>query len=120
MENSAITTAKTLLVSFTAKDSEASSELKNALNYLADMSKHEEGILRYEVFRSDNNPLDYYVLETWSGEWALEKHLTQTHVLDFVQHCKLLLAAPFTIVPLAIPFTPEWLKPLITNSISLN
>lgn len=120
MENSAITTAKTLLVSFTAKDSEASSELKNALNYLADMSKHEDGILRYEVFRSENNPLDYYVLETWSGDLALEKHLTQIHVLDFVQHCKHLLAVPFTIVPLAIPFKPDWLKPLLTDSISLN
>jgi quinol monooxygenase YgiN len=120
MENSTITNAKTLLVSFTAKDRESSQELKNALNYLADMSRHEKGILRYEVFRSDNNELEYYVLETWSSERALENHLSQPYVHDFAYQCKLLLQKPFSIVPLGIPFTSEWLKPMVTNSISLN
>ena len=120
MDKLTINTAKTLFVSFTAKDLESSLKLKNALNYLADLSRNEEGIIRYEVFRSDNNPLDYYVLETWSTERTLENHLNQFHVMDFATQCMLLLAKPFTIVPLAIPFKSEWLKPLITNSISLN
>lgn len=120
MENLTVNTTKTLFVSFTAKDRESSLKLKNALNYLADLSKNEEGIIRYEVFRSDVNELDYYVLETWSGERTLEKHLNQFHVRDFATQCQLLLAKPFTIVPLAMPFKSEWLKPLITNSISLN
>jgi len=120
MEKSAINTTKTLLASFSAKDEKSSIELKNALNYLADLSKNEEGIIRYEVFRSDNNQLEYFVLETWSGEWALEKHLTQSHVLEFVQYCKLMLAAPFTIVPLSMPFKADWIKPLLTHGIGLN
>lgn len=120
MENSTLTTAKTLLVNFTAKNSQSSTELQYALNYLADISRNEEGFIRYEVFRSDNNHLEYYVLQTWSGERALERHLNQMHVLEFAAQCKLWLARPFTIVPLSMPFKAEWLKPLITNSISLN
>ena len=120
MKNLMVNTAKTLFVTFTAKDMKSSLTLKNALNYVADLSKNEEGIIRYEVFMSDNNPLDYYVLETWSSERTLENHLNQFHVRNFVTECQLLLASPFSIVPLAIPFKPEWLKPLITNSISLN
>jgi len=120
MENSTLTTAKTLLVNFTAKDNQSSIELKNALNYLADISRNEKGFIRYEVFRSDNYHLDYYVLQTWSDERALEKHLNQDHVLEFAAQCKLLLARPLNIVPLSMPFKAEWLKPLISNSISLN
>lgn len=120
MENTTPVTAKSLLVSFSAKDSQSSEELKYALNYLADISKSEEGIIRYEVFRSDNNHLDYFVLQTWNGENALEKHLNQNHVLEFASHCKLLLAKPFNIVPLSMPFKADWLKPMLTQSISLN
>jgi len=120
MEQSSINAIKTLLVSFIAKDRESSVKLKNALNYLADISKNEQGVLRYEVFRSDNNELEYYVLETWSGERTLEKHLLQPHVTDFANQCKLWLQKPFSITPLAIPFKSEWLKSLVTNSISLN
>lgn len=120
MENSTLITAKTLLVHFTAKDNEASIELKNALNYLADISKSEEGFIRYEVFMSDNNRLDYYVLQTWTGERSLERHLNQNHVLEFAAQCKLLLARPLSVVPLSMPFKAEWLKPLLTSSIGLN
>lgn len=120
MEKLTVNAAKTLLASFTAKDRESAIKLKNALNYLADLSKDEEGIIRYEVFRSDNNELDYYVLETWNSERTLENHLGQWHVMNFSAECRHLLSKPYTIVPLAIPFKSEWLNPLITNSISLN
>ena len=120
MENSTLTTAKTLLVYFSAKDSQSAEELKYALNYLADISKNEEGFIRYEVFMSDNNRLDYYVLQTWTGERSLERHLNQNHVLEFAAQCKLMLARPFSIVPLSMPFKAEWLKPLLTSSIGLN
>ena len=120
MQKLTVNTAKTLLESFTAKDRESAIKLKNALNYLADRSKDEEGIIRYEVFRSDNNELEYYIVETWNSERTLENHLSQWHVIDFAAECKHLLAKPYTIVPLGIPFKSEWSKPLITNSISLN
>lgn len=120
MAKSTPATAKSLLINFSAKDSQSSEELKNALNYLADISKNEEGIIRYEVFRSDNNHLDYYVLQTWTGERALERHLNQDHVLEFAAHAKLLLARPFSIVPLSMPFKADWLKPMLTQGISLN
>jgi quinol monooxygenase YgiN len=113
-------TAKTVFASFKAKDAKASLQLKEALNKLLGHSRAEEGTIWYEVFQSPVSRLEFYVLEIWNGETALQQHLDQPHLKEFTALCDMLLEKPFSTIALTTPLQAEWLKKAFTNVVSLN
>ena len=87
---------KTAWVTFKAIDRENAQSLETLLSELAQTSKHEHGMVRYEVFHAEDDNLVYYVRESWEDETAMQQHLEQPHLVQFAQSVSKLLAIPFT------------------------
>lgn len=119
MENQ-LTQAKTLFASYKAVDRTASEKLKKALNHLFDLSKQEAGMIQYEVFQSQTNELEFYVMETWSNESALQRHLNQPHLQKFVELCQTVLAEPFSAIAMKSPLATEWFRNQFAHTIGIN
>ena len=89
---------KTAFVTFNAKSQSFSKELESALLELKSLSKNEEGFVQYEVFKSEADPLLYYVRESWVSQEAFEKHLAQPHLVRFGKETVNWLTEPFTAI----------------------
>ncbi|WP_224994660.1 putative quinol monooxygenase [Cesiribacter sp. SM1] len=87
---------ETALVNLKAKDNQNAEHLKNALLHLKKLSQDEMGMVHYEVFQSKEDPLIYYVRESWSSQDMLNRHLEQPHLQKFVRDTQEWLTAPFT------------------------
>jgi len=88
---------KTAWVTFNAINMESAASLEKLLHELAQNSKDEQGMVRYEVFRAQDNVLSYYVRESWEDEAAMQQHLAQPHLARFSAAANKLLRAPFAL-----------------------
>jgi quinol monooxygenase YgiN len=89
---------KTAFVSLKAKNQSTAKELEADLLQLKKLSTNEEGIVQYEVFKSETDPLFYYVRESWSDQSTFEKHLSQPHLKQFGNDVTNWLTEPFTAI----------------------
>ena len=54
--------------------------VRDALVALAASSRAEDGCLSYELFESAAAPSTFVTIETWTGQEALDAHMTSRHV----------------------------------------
>jgi quinol monooxygenase YgiN len=70
-------------------------EVTALLQHLAAQSRKEAGCLGYQVLQNGSDPGDFVLVEEWSGNAALDAHMTTAHVQDaFAQAPALLAKAP--------------------------
>ncbi len=67
------------------------------LSSLVAPTRAEEGCLRYDLLRSDDDPAEFIFLEEWTGEPALTRHFASRHFEMAGEQLTGLLAAPTTI-----------------------
>ncbi|RQM34150.1 putative quinol monooxygenase [Rhodococcus ruber] len=71
--------------------------VRGALVALAAASRDEDGCVSYELFESGSAPGTFVTVEVWSGQEALDAHMTSRHVTSALatvgEH---LAAAPVT------------------------
>lgn len=91
---------KTLFVTLKAKDKQAAELILSTLNNLRTLAATEAGMLKYEIFQSEENALCYYVRESWENEEALQRHLKTQQIADLVELSKTALTEMFTVLPL--------------------
>jgi quinol monooxygenase YgiN len=111
---------KTLFVSFEPKDAEAAVQFGEVLNALYKLSQSEEGMVRYEIFRPEDDCNEYYVMETWSCERTLQQHLRQPHLIAFAELCKILLARPHKVIAMKQDFFNSGLQKIFAGGVNLN
>lgn len=70
------------------------------LRNLQALSANEPGIVKYEVFQSEENELHYYVRESWENEETLQRHLKTKQIAGLVEISKTALTKMFTALPL--------------------
>jgi quinol monooxygenase YgiN/ketosteroid isomerase-like protein len=92
---------KTAFVSLKAKDQASANELKAALLQLQRLSAGEPGIIAYEVFRTEQSPLDFSVRESWTDQASYERHCATPHLQQFAKDTEKWLQQPFTALDLA-------------------
>ncbi|EME64406.1 hypothetical protein G352_12524 [Rhodococcus ruber BKS 20-38] len=54
--------------------------VRSALVALAAASRDEDGCVSYELFESGSAPGTFVTVEVWSGQEALDAHMTSRHV----------------------------------------
>lgn len=54
-----------------------------ALNEMVDLSKKDDGCLRYELYIDAENPLKYLIFEEWASEVLWKTHMQQDHIKNF-------------------------------------
>ena len=86
---------KTAYVTLHAKDQPSAKSIETSLLFLQKLSDSEPGKVRYEIFQSEKNPLDYYVRETWEDQASLEKHIATPHLQEFSSKSAGWLTQPF-------------------------
>lgn len=58
-------------------------ELRQRLEFVAAMSRIEDGCLRYELFTDRSGSSDLYFLGEWANQKSLDAHNQTQHVKDF-------------------------------------
>jgi quinol monooxygenase YgiN len=76
-------------------------DLQDALLALQTVSREDPGCLQYTVFNDGHRPEKFVLFEGWSSADALKAHNEESHVKEFVKTVDSLLAAPFSVTPLA-------------------
>ncbi|GGH64502.1 quinol monooxygenase YgiN/predicted ester cyclase [Filimonas zeae] len=87
---------KTAFVTLKAKDQESADALQASLFTLQRLSVNEPGIIAYEIFRSEDEPLQFNVRESWKNAAAFEQHCNTPHLEKFVSDTKGWLTEPFS------------------------
>jgi quinol monooxygenase YgiN len=89
-----------LLPVFVAKPGRGA-ELLDRLVALRRASLADQGCIAYRLFRDEENPDRFVLVEEWSDAGALEAHNEQPHVARFVAESRDLLVEPFVVTRLA-------------------
>lgn len=58
-------------------------ELRQRMEFVAAMSRSEDGCLRYELFADRDGNSDLYFLAEWENQESLDAHNQTQHVKDF-------------------------------------
>ena len=72
-------------------------ELENLLTGLIGPSRADEGCNTYILHRDPENSGNFMFYEVWSSREALDKHLAQPHLKDFLRQSEKLLAEPLDV-----------------------
>lgn len=89
---------KTAYVTMHARDAASAKNLESSLLNLKTISDTEPGKMRYEIFRAEDSPLDYFVRESWEDDQAFERHLNTSHLKQFGIDTVNWLTQPFSAV----------------------
>jgi len=57
-------------------------------------TRAEKGCLGYELYRSDDDPCDFYFVEHWATEEDFRRHMGSAHVAEFEKTVEKVAAAP--------------------------
>ena len=55
-------------------------EVLRVLQHVAQLTRQEEGCLRYDIYRDSTNPMRINTIEVWSDEAALNRHMNAPHL----------------------------------------
>ncbi|MCX9156584.1 antibiotic biosynthesis monooxygenase [Niveibacterium sp. 24ML] len=55
-------------------------EAIRVLRHAAELTRQEEGCLRYDLYREGSNPLRINTIEVWADEASLNRHMSAPHV----------------------------------------
>ena len=91
---------KTAYVTLHAKDEQSAKSLEASLLNLQLLSQDEPGKVHYEIFQSENAPLDYFVRESWEDQAAFEQHINTPHLQQFGADTANWLTQPFDVIML--------------------
>jgi quinol monooxygenase YgiN len=58
--------------------------VKAELEKLIEITRAEEGCLRYDLHRDNENPAHFMFYETWESRELLRKHLDAQHLKDYM------------------------------------
>lgn len=83
----------TLIVRFDVVSDQETAFAK-ALSDLIELTRAEQGCLRFEVAQAQANPHEFILIEQWVDQKALDQHNRTTHLQTFVSQHPLLLAQP--------------------------
>jgi quinol monooxygenase YgiN/ketosteroid isomerase-like protein len=92
---------KTAFVTLNSRNQQSANALKESLLNLQRLSVNEPGIIAYEVYQSPDQPLTFFVKESWKDAASFEQHCSTPHLQKFVTDTNEWLTAPFTAQMLA-------------------
>jgi quinol monooxygenase YgiN len=55
-------------------------EVIRILRQAAELTRQEEGCLRYDLYREGSNPLRINTIEVWADQASLNRHMSAAHV----------------------------------------
>ena len=58
-------------------------ELKAILKYLLDNTRGTQGCLKFDIYQTKNNPVEFILMESWENEEALSSYFKSETYLDF-------------------------------------
>lgn len=76
---------------------EKAKETEILMKSLVPITQEEEGCISYEVFQETAKSNTYFFLEAWESEEALDKHLSNDHMTNFVKSGEELFAEPLEV-----------------------
>lgn len=65
----------TVITEFRPKDDYSATELENIFQKLIKETPGETGNIAYEVLRTSNTPITYFIIEKWASEKDLQRHI---------------------------------------------
>jgi quinol monooxygenase YgiN len=73
------------------------SETETLMKSLIPITQKEDGCISYEVFQETAQSNTYFFIETWDSKEALEKHLSNEHMVHFVKLGEELFSEPLEV-----------------------
>ena len=73
---------------------ETAGELQQLMLELVGPSRRESGCISYELFRDEENPLEFVTMERWANQAAADAHMVTPHVAAAIAKAGSLLAQP--------------------------
>ncbi|MFT3903829.1 MAG: putative quinol monooxygenase [Niabella sp.] len=86
----------TVIAKMTAKESKLS-ETKSLLQSLVAPTRKEDGCIQYDLHQGKQDEHTFLFYEIWQSQEALDKHLANTHMVDFVGKADGLLENPMEV-----------------------
>ncbi|KFF73693.1 MULTISPECIES: putative quinol monooxygenase [Chryseobacterium] len=86
----------TVIAKITAKKSKVK-ETKALLQSLVNPTLKEEGCNQYDLYQGKPEEYIFFFYENWESRDALEKHLVNTHLVDFREKAQDLLEKPMEV-----------------------
>lgn len=86
----------TVIAKITAKKSKVK-ETKALLQSLVNPTLKEEGCIQYDLHQGKPEEYIFFFYENWESRDALEKHLANTHLVDFREKAQDLLEKPMEV-----------------------
>lgn len=90
----------TLLTRLDAKDEAAATALAAVLSELSGTVPSEPGSLAYEAFGTEEDPMTFYIKESWSSREDADRHARRVETDGYVERSVDLLATPLATVTL--------------------
>lgn len=74
---------------------ESADQLSRVLQSLLEPTRKEAGCIAYDLFRNQDNPVEFVTVESWMDQAAADRHLTTPHIAEaFAKAGALLAGAP--------------------------
>ena len=58
-------------------------ELKALLKILLENTKSKDGCLKFDIYQTKSNPVEFILMESWENEAALSSYFKSAEYLDF-------------------------------------